>query len=140
MNLYVPGLRARAVVFDHTNRVLLVRGVGRNSGRQWYFPGGAVERGESPAHAALREVIEETSVVCDPATVVDLGMFGDNMQHFFFRTKKPMPTPQRVDPESEVVFLEFFDIGSAWRLLSQTPDAVRRQNTLWAFYKALENL
>lgn len=60
-------------------RVLLVRQVYRQS---WGIPGGLLERGEDPAAAARREVLEETGLVVDlvgePAVVVD-------------------PVPQRVD-------------------------------------------
>ncbi len=60
-------------------RVLLVRQVYRQS---WGIPGGLLERGEDPAAAARREVLEETGLdvelVGEPAVVVD-------------------PVPQRVD-------------------------------------------
>ena len=60
-------------------RVLLVRQVYRNS---WGIPGGLLERGEDPASAARREVLEETGLevelMGEPAVVVD-------------------PVPQRVD-------------------------------------------
>ncbi len=53
-------------------RVLLVRQVYRE---RWGVPGGLLDRGEDPAHAARREILEEVGLTVDlvgePATVVD---------------------------------------------------------------------
>jgi ADP-ribose pyrophosphatase YjhB (NUDIX family) len=52
------GLHVAVVVPDAAGRVLLVRqGYGQ---LLWSLPGGAVERHESPASAAVRETLEET--------------------------------------------------------------------------------
>ena len=50
---------ACAVVVDDRARVLLERRV--DTGR-WSLPGGAIDPGEQPAEAAVREVFEETGV------------------------------------------------------------------------------
>jgi ADP-ribose pyrophosphatase YjhB (NUDIX family) len=42
---------------DEQNRVLLVR---QSDSGQWGTPGGAIEPGESPEEAAIRETLEET--------------------------------------------------------------------------------
>ena len=47
------------LAFDETARVLLVRSAETG---QWVVPGGAMEPGETPADAAVREVWEETGV------------------------------------------------------------------------------
>ncbi|MEV4618928.1 NUDIX domain-containing protein [Asanoa sp. NPDC049573] len=68
---YVGGLRrvvgtsllmlpsACAVVVDDRGRVLLGQ---RSDNGQWSLPAGAVDPGEQPAEAAVREVFEETGV------------------------------------------------------------------------------
>jgi 8-oxo-dGTP pyrophosphatase MutT (NUDIX family) len=50
---------ASAVVLDDANRVLLVH---HNKIGLWLYPGGHVDPNETPAEAAVREVIEETGV------------------------------------------------------------------------------
>ena len=35
--------------------------------KQWFQPGGHIDDGEMPLEAAIREVFEETGVVCEPA-------------------------------------------------------------------------
>ncbi|MBV9293830.1 MAG: NUDIX domain-containing protein, partial [Frankiales bacterium] len=53
---------AGAVVRDPDGRLLLVQR-GRDPGRgRWSLPGGRLERGETPAAAAVREVREETGL------------------------------------------------------------------------------
>lgn len=50
---------ASAVVLDEHDRVLLVH---HNKIGLWLYPGGHIDANESPAEAAVREVVEETSV------------------------------------------------------------------------------
>ena len=56
-----PGEGGAAVIFDTEQRVLLVKeGYDR---RRWSLPGGALEHGETPEAAAIRETFEETGLV-----------------------------------------------------------------------------
>ena len=59
------------VVFDATDRVLLVRHV---EGDVWTTPGGMVEPRETPADAAVREMWEETGLIVELTHVI--GVFG----------------------------------------------------------------
>ncbi len=71
MSEYIRGLRARighemlllptstVLTFDEHERVLLVR---HGDVRLWTTPGGAIEPGERPSDAAVREMWEETGL------------------------------------------------------------------------------
>lgn len=53
-------MRAQVVLLD-ADRILLARHQ-RRGGSYWVLPGGAVEPGETPEEAAVREVLEETGL------------------------------------------------------------------------------
>ena len=57
-----PGLTVDCVVFDSSNRLLLIRRKNPPFQGQYAFPGGFVEYGETTEHAALRELREETGL------------------------------------------------------------------------------
>jgi 8-oxo-dGTP pyrophosphatase MutT (NUDIX family) len=62
----LPTYALSCVVYaERDGRILLLRrAVGALTG-QWYLPGGAVERGESPEEAARRELREESGLEVD---------------------------------------------------------------------------
>lgn len=78
---YIAGLRRKigndlllmpsvgAVVFDDRGRVLLQQA--RDDGF-WYVPGGAVDPGEEPADAIVREMEEETGLIVEPVRIVSV--------------------------------------------------------------------
>jgi 8-oxo-dGTP pyrophosphatase MutT (NUDIX family) len=82
MSDYVRGLRAKvgkdlillpsvaALIRGEDGRILLVKHV---EGR-WQMPGGAVDPGEHPAEACMRECREEASIDVEPLRL--LGAFG----------------------------------------------------------------
>ena len=67
--LLLPGVSA--IVRDGAERVLFIR---RADDGRWGLPAGAVDPGESPAEAIVREVREETGLMVRPARVA--GVFG----------------------------------------------------------------
>ena len=67
--LMLPGVAA--VIRDDQNRVLLLK---RHDDGTWNLPAGAIDPGESPAAATIRETREETGLDVRPVRV--LGVFG----------------------------------------------------------------
>nr|WP_246805757.1 NUDIX domain-containing protein [Rhizobium leguminosarum] len=67
--LLLPSIAA--VVHDHAGNLLLQE---KASGEGWSLPAGAIEPGETPQEAIIREVMEETGLAVVPTTV--LGVFG----------------------------------------------------------------
>lgn len=60
-----------AVIHDRAGNLLLQE---KTSGEGWRLPAGAIEPGETPQGAIIREVMEETGLAIVPTTV--LGVFG----------------------------------------------------------------
>jgi 8-oxo-dGTP pyrophosphatase MutT (NUDIX family) len=67
--LLLPGVAA--IVRDTSQRVLFVH---RADDGRWGLPAGAIDPGESPVQAIVREVHEETGLVVRPTRVA--GVFG----------------------------------------------------------------
>ncbi|MCF1451347.1 NUDIX domain-containing protein [Agrobacterium vitis] len=59
------------VIHDHTGKLLLQE---KASGEGWSLPSGAIEPGETPQDAVIREVKEETGLVVSSTGI--LGVFG----------------------------------------------------------------
>ena len=61
--MFRPQKRGVFIAVWHHGELLLIR----NSYRRWYaLPAGGVRRGETPAHAALRELREEVGIAAEP--------------------------------------------------------------------------
>lgn len=70
-----PKRRAGGLVVDAMDRVLLINS--RKHADLWIVPAGTVERGESTAQAAIREVEEEAGVTCALRDPKPLGEYVD---------------------------------------------------------------
>ena len=82
-------LGAYALCVDPAGRVLLARmGTGADRGR-WTLPGGGVEPGEHPDQAVLRELYEETGLVCAAPGPV-LGIFSTVYEQSAARPSGPV--------------------------------------------------
>ena len=64
-----------ALVYDAAGRILLASHL--DAGGGWATPGGAVEPGEAPCDAAVREVWEETGLWVEPLAL--RGVFGGDL-------------------------------------------------------------
>lgn len=81
--------RARIIIFDTDNRVLLVRSwVGT---QLWELPGGAIKKNERPLDAALREAYEEVGLTLAIQTCEPLGIFRGT--HIFAVKVADVPQP-----------------------------------------------
>jgi 8-oxo-dGTP diphosphatase len=112
--LLVPSVTA--VVFDEHARVLLAQHASRGL---WVAPGGAIEPGENPADAVVRETWEETGLYVEPLRVT--GVYGasrvrysngDEVEYVMtvFECRALSGTP-RADGE-ETLAVRFFETGA----------------------------
>jgi 8-oxo-dGTP pyrophosphatase MutT (NUDIX family) len=58
---------AGAAIFDDTGRILLQE---KTFEPGWFLPGGAIEPGETPEQALVREVAEETGFIVRPTRIL----------------------------------------------------------------------
>lgn len=73
-------IKARATIIClRSGMVLLVR----RKGGKWNFPGGAIQTGESPQHAAARELTEETGLRCQCLLELCTLKVGNTFHHIF---------------------------------------------------------
>jgi putative (di)nucleoside polyphosphate hydrolase len=72
---------AGAVLFNHAGEVWIGRRADTPPPWQWQFPQGGIDPGETPDHAALRELYEETGIPADK--VEPLGGIDDWLTYDF---------------------------------------------------------
>jgi 8-oxo-dGTP pyrophosphatase MutT (NUDIX family) len=76
--------RRAAALIIHDGQVALIERRGSRRGALYYlFPGVGVEDGESPAEAAIREVVEETGLQITVERLVALGAYLGDRQFYF---------------------------------------------------------
>ncbi len=114
---------AGGCIFDEVGRVLLQR---RGDSRLWGFPGGAVELGETPEQAAIREVKEETGL--DVKAVRLLGVYtdmdmrypnGDQAQSICLTYELKAVGGQLMQDGQETVDLQYFPLDQLPELFCQ---------------------
>lgn len=114
----VPGVNV--VVTNVAGEVLLIR---RSDNQNWAVPGGAIDLGESMAHAAVRETREETGIDCeitglvgiytDPKHLVLYTSDGEVRQEFsiVLTARATGGTPTRSAESSDVRWVPREDLG-----------------------------
>jgi ADP-ribose pyrophosphatase YjhB (NUDIX family) len=67
-----PVVGVGAVILDGLDRVLLIRRGNEPLKGQWSLPGGALEVGETLMEGVRREVLEETGLVVEPVSMIEV--------------------------------------------------------------------
>lgn len=104
---------ANLIVRDSEDRILMVRE--KTRARRLILPGGAVERGEAPRHAAQSETEEETGIVTDESNMNLVGIFVQRPKGvvFLYETNhyhSEISVPASSLEVSEAMFLSFDEI------------------------------
>ena len=110
--------RVRVVVVNERKEVLFVCGV--ISDRKWSLPGGGIARGERPAAAARRELLEETGIEADEKDFEFLTMLEKADTSASFRAPLfLLHTQSSALPEKPVNPWEIAHVG--WYKMSDPP-------------------
>jgi 8-oxo-dGTP diphosphatase len=118
---------ASALIFDSTKeKVLLVKNR-KGDSSYWSPPGGAVENGETLEQAVLREIKEETGYDIEVIGLYSVRemFFIENSHHaiiFTFLARIIDGEINFMDPDNEVVDIEWLDIPTANELMPSIPD------------------
>jgi 8-oxo-dGTP pyrophosphatase MutT (NUDIX family) len=111
----------QVVAFDPEDRILVIRQYRHAAGLICAeLPGGGVERGEIPAHAAARELLEETG--CAAQTLKPLQVMSpnparySNRMHTFIATGTRQVQQQQLDATEEIEF-EFLTLPQVLSLI-----------------------
>jgi 8-oxo-dGTP pyrophosphatase MutT (NUDIX family) len=96
---------ADGAVIGDDGKILLIQ---RADNGLWALPGGGLEVGESPAQGAVREVLEETGVSCEPVALVginDSRLCGTRSRHHLYHILflcRPLLHIEVIKPPSHV--------------------------------------
>jgi 8-oxo-dGTP pyrophosphatase MutT (NUDIX family) len=112
----------QAVAFDQYNRILLIRQYRHGAGLIGLeLPCGTVEAGETPDHAAKRELLEETGYAAQAlhslAAVSPNPALFTNRLHTFVATDIEAIQPQRLDAVEDIE-LEFRTVPDVLELIA----------------------
>lgn len=116
-------------LFDEAGRVLLQK---REDSNKWGFPGGAIELGETPEEAAIRELKEETGL--DVAIDSLIGIYtdsdmkypnGDNAQSIAIVYKLKALSGELICDNKETVDLKYFDVDKLPEMFCKQHEEVK---------------
>ena len=116
-------------MFDESGRVLLQK---RGDSNKWGFPGGAIELGETPEEAAIRELKEETGL--DVTIDSLIGIYtdsdmkypnGDNAQSIAIVYKLKALSGELICDNKETIDLKFFDVDKLPEMFCKQHEEVK---------------
>lgn len=149
--LQLPGVAA--IIHDELGKVLLQK---RTDEDQWSLPAGAINLGETPAMAIVREVWEETSLKVKPIQI--LGVFsgndfrytypnGDRVEYMvcLFKCEVIKGTKIMRGRDGETAYLQYFNPDCMPQLAMNYPHQIFSKDNFTATYfewhqSYLENL
>ncbi len=119
------GNGANVIAVNEVGGILLVKH--NYGGEQWGLPGGEIERGEAPTHAACEETEEESGLVIDPHDLKLIGWFIQRPKGvvFLFETRKYAGTVI-TEPNNEVSEARFMSLREIVDLGEKVGLAYRR--------------
>ncbi|KAM3958954.1 8-oxo-dGDP phosphatase NUDT18 [Aphomia sociella] len=91
------------VIINDRNEVLMMQEAKESCAGKWYLPAGRMEKNETIVQAAIREVLEETGLECEPKSLLVVETAGGMWYRFVLTgeiTGGELKTPARADKES----------------------------------------
>ena len=110
-----PGISA-AIITDG-DRVLMVRRRVKEGELSWQFPAGAIEAGETPEEAAVRETLEETGLKVEAITVIGQRIHPKTGRDMSYTACRVIDGEARVADADELDAIE-------WITLAEIPEKV----------------
>jgi len=95
--------------------------VERGDGHGWALPGGHVDPGEDPTHAAFRELAEETGLIVDPAGTYRVRTL----------PARYVPDPRASDEAWMVTVPVRIDLGHGWNVLPDVAGGDDARRAVW---------
>lgn len=128
----LPDILVAAVAVVRDRRVLMVTARGRDV---LYMPGGKIDRGETPAEAAVRECREEVATELDPGSVRELftvvtqahGEPDGRLVRMVVFSGEPLGDPT---PSGEIDSIEWVGTGAADRCPPAGREVLERLDAL----------
>ena len=124
------------VCLDENNRFLIIRrsNIDRREG-QWTVPGGHIDEDDrSIESGAVRELDEETNLLCNTSDLVYLGM--PKPEKYYFLTKKWTGTVNVDKPNPESGLIEHDDY--TWATIEEIKEIANSEIPIYLLEKALE--
>jgi 8-oxo-dGTP diphosphatase len=110
-----PGISAAIITLD--GKVLMVRRRISEGELMWQFPAGAIEAGESPEEAAVRETLEEAGLKVEAASLIGQRVHPKTGREMSYTACTVL------DGEAHVADAEELD-AVAWVALDEIPEYV----------------
>ena len=141
--LQIPS--AAAIIRDESGKILLVKSANSDV---WGLPAGAIDLGETPAEAVIREVFEETSLQVLPVKIV--GVFGgekvryiyangDSVEYFIVVFECEITNGKLLNQDGEVSEFKYFAVEEMPQLAIPYPNYIFLHEDDKTYFEQSEN-